>query len=274
MIYFDNAATSFYKPKVVRDCVLNSINHYTANPGRSGHFLSNQTAEKVFETREILKQFFHAENYEVVFTKNCTEALNLALFGLLKNGDHVITTCYEHNSVLRPLERLKNRGVEVTVLDCELSEVHNSIEEAIKPNTRLVVVTMVSNVLGVESNVGEIAKICKKHKILLLLDGAQACGHMCIDLENLDADMMTFAGHKGLLSLAGVGGLIIKDLRLLKPIIFGGTGTNSENLVQNAEVIEDFESGTLPVSSILSLGAGVEFLIKNFEKINKYEENL
>lgn len=274
MIYFDNAATSFYKPKEVRDCVLNSINHFTANPGRSGHFLSNQTAEKVFEAREILKQFFHAENYDVVFTKNCTEALNLALFGVLKNGDHVITTCYEHNSVLRPLERLKNCGVEVTILDCELSQVHKHIEEKIKPNTKLVVVTMASNVLGAESNVSEIAKICNKHKIFLLLDGAQACGHVDIDLENLGADMMAFAGHKGLLSLAGVGGLIVKDLRILNPLLLGGTGTNSESLKQNAEVVEDFESGTLPVSSILSLGASVKFLIKNFEKIKEYEENL
>ena len=206
MIYFDNSATSFYKPKVVKDAVVEAMNFYTANPGRSGHFLSNAVAEKVFETRENVKQFFHAEKYEIVFTKNCTEALNLAISGTLKNGDHVITTCYEHNSVLRPLESLKQDGIEVSILSCDLDLVHKEIEKNIRENTKLVVATMVSNVTGEESNILEISKVCKKHNLTLLIDGAQACGHCEIDLEKMGVDMMAFAGHKGLLALTGVGG--------------------------------------------------------------------
>jgi len=273
-IYFDNAATSFYKPIKVKNAVINAINNLTANPGRSGHKLSQNIAEIISETRENVLDFFCAKNHELIFTKNCTEAINLAILGTLKSGDHVITTCYEHNSVLRPLENLKSKGVEVTILDCDLEDFHQRFETEIKENSRMVITTFTSNVTGEICDVEAVNKICKKHNLKHLVDGAQACGHIKIDLAKIGCDMFAFAGHKGLMSLTGVGGLIVKTLQDIKPIIFGGTGTDSENLIQPTETVEGFESGTIPTISIVSLNAGVGFLKENFSKIFKKERFL
>lgn len=273
-VYFDNAATSFHKPKEVKIAVVDAMEKFTANPGRSGHTLSQRTAEMVFETRENVKEFFGAKNYDLIFTKNCTEALNLAIFGTLKKGDHVITTCYEHNSVLRPLEQLKNLGVEVTILNCDLKIFHINLEKKIRSNTRLVITTFVSNVTGEICDVESVNKICKKHNIKHLVDGAQASGHMEINLERIGCDLFAFAGHKGLLSLTGVGGLFVKNLRELCPLILGGTGTDSKNLVQPIDTIEGYESGTIPTISIISLNAGVGFLKENFSKILEKEQKI
>ena len=273
-VYLDNAATSFHKPKEVQIAVIDAIKNLTANPGRSGHDLSQKVAEKVFETRENLKDFFGAKSYELIFTKNCTEALNLAIFGTLKKGDHVITTCYEHNSVLRPLEKLKNDGIEVTILDCDLENFHEEFESKIQANTKLIITTFISNVTGEVCDVRSVNKICKKHNLKHLIDGAQASGHIEIDLNEIECDMFAFAGHKGLLSLTGVGGLFVKNLENLNPIIFGGTGTESENLTQPTDTIEGFESGTIPSISIISLNAGVNFLKENFSKILEKERKL
>ena len=274
MIYFDNAATSFYKPETVKKSVLKSINTLTVNPGRSGHKLSQKVALQIFETREIVKDFFGADSYSLIFTKNCTEALNIALRGCLNNGDHVIATCYEHNSVLRTLEYLKNKGIEVEIIEEDMDKIPIAISKKIKPNTKLVVTNMVSNVTGEMCDVEEVGKFCKENNILYLVDGAQSAGHIEIDLKKLNIDMFTFAGHKGLLSLTGVGGLLVKNLQILKPILFGGTGTESENLIQPSDSTEGFESGTIPTISIMSLNSGIEFLQKNFEIIVKKEQKL
>ena len=273
-VYLDNAATSFNKPKQVQIAVIDAIKNLTANPGRSGHYLSQKVAEKVFKTRENLKDFFGAKSYELIFTKNCTEALNLAIFGTLKKGDHVITTCYEHNSVLRPLEKLKNDGIEVTILDCDLGNFHEEFESKIQSNTKLIITTFISNVTGEVCDVRSVNKICKKHNLKYLIDGAQASGHIEIDLNEIECDMFAFAGHKGLLGLTGVGGLFVKNLENLSPILFGGTGTDSENLIQPTDTIEGFESGTIPSVSIISLNAGVSFLKENFLKILEKERKL
>lgn len=270
-VYFDNAATSLIKPKVVQTAVVEAIKNLTANPGRSGHDLSQKVAEKVFETRENLKDFFGAKSYELIFTKNCTEALNLAIFGTLKKGDHVIATCYEHNSILRPLEHLKAKGVEVTILNCDLQEFPLQLEEKIQSNTRLVITTFVSNVTGEICDIFSVGKICKKYNLKYLVDGAQACGHVEIDLEKIGADFFAFAGHKGLLSITGVGGLFVKNIEDLRPIVYGGTGTDSENLVQPNDTVEGFEAGTISTISIISLNAGIEFLKENFSKIIEKE---
>ena len=262
MIYLDNAATSLIKPPEVKMSVTDALNKYTANPGRSGHKLSQVVAEKIFDTRETLKEFFNAENYNLIFTKNCTEALNLAIFGVLNSGDHVITTCYEHNSVLRPLEELKKKGVEVTVLNCDLEQVDKFVESHIKENTKLIITTMVSNVTGDVCDVKSVSKICKQHKILYLVDGAQACGHIEINLRELGVDMLAFAGHKGLLSITGVGGLLVKNEIKITPIIYGGTGTSSESLEQPIDSVEGFESGTISSIAIISLKEGVGYLKK------------
>ena len=274
MIYFDNAATSFYKPKEVMEEINNSLNKLTANPGRSGHFLSIKAMLKVYETRENIKRFFNAKSHNVIFTKNCSEALNIAIFGLLKKGDHVIATCYEHNSVLRPLESLKEKGVEVSILNCDLKDFYKEFESEIKPNTKLVITTMISNVTGELCDVFSVGKICKQHSILYLIDAAQACGHVDINFEKLNVDILTFAGHKGLLGITGVGGLLIKENINLNHFMYGGTGTNSIDLNQPKEIPEGFEVGTIPTISIFSLNGGINFLTKNFEKIIKKEEKL
>ena len=274
MIYFDNAATSFYKPETVKKTLIKSINTLTANPGRSGHKLSQKVAMQIFETRETVKDFFNAKNYSLIFTKNCTEALNLAIRGCLNSGDHVIVTCYEHNSVLRTLEYLKSFGVEYEIVYADLKNVAEEILKKIKPNTRLVVTNMISNVTGELCDIASVSKVCKENDILYLVDGAQSSGHIEINLQDLGVDMFAFAGHKGLLSISGVGGLLVKNLNILQPIMFGGTGTESDKLLQPKGREEDFESGTIPTLSILSLKSGIEFLQKNFEIILKKEQNL
>jgi len=273
-VYFDNAATSFNKPIQVKKSVIMAMKNLTANPGRSGHDLSQKVASLICDVRENVKDFFGGNNYNLIFTKNCTEALNLAIFGTLKSGDHVITTCYEHNSVLRPLERLKNQGVEVTILDCDLEKIDEELEAKIQENTKLVITTFISNVTGEMCDVFSVNEICKKYKILHLVDGAQACGHIEINLNKIDCDLFAFAGHKGLLSLTGVGGLFVKNLENLKPIILGGTGTDSKNLIQPIDSVEGFEAGTISSISIISLGAGICFLKENFKKILEKECNL
>lgn len=274
MIYFDNAATSFYKPEQVKNILNKSINKLTANPGRSGHKLSQRIAQAIFETREAVKQFFHATDYQVLFTKNCTESLNFAIFGSLNEGDHVISTIYEHNSVLRPLEYLKSKNVEVTIIDTEMENIPNEIERNIKVNTKLIITTAISNVTGEICDIKKVGEICKKHKILYLVDGAQASGHIDINLTDANVDMFAFSGHKGLLSITGVGGLIVKNGIRLKPLLYGGTGTDSANLVQPTTIPDGLEAGTIPTIPILTLKAGIDFLSKNFENLQKFEENL
>lgn len=274
MIYLDNAATSFTKPIEVKQAVSNSINTLTANPGRSGHKLSNRVAEEIFNTRELLKEFFHAPNHEIIFTKNCTESLNLGIRGVLNSGDHVICTMYEHNSVLRTLKFLESIGVEVTILDCDMEEIADKIRDAIRPNTRLIITTHISNVTGEVCDIEGVGKICNEYGILYMVDGAQSCGHVDIDLNRCNVDLFAFAGHKGCLAITGVGGLVIKNDIKLNPIMFGGTGTESENLNQPTSIPEGLEAGTIPTIPILSLKAGVEFLKKNLDKIIKNEEKL
>lgn len=274
MIYFDNSATSFYKPDNVKQTIINSINNLTANSGRSAHTLAQNVASAVYLTRQNVKEFFGAKNYNLIFTKNCTEALNLAIMGSLNFGDHVIATCYEHNSVLRTLQHLKNKGVEVEIVFADMENIPNEIAKKIKQNTKLIITNMMSNVTGEVCDVEAVGKICKQKNILYLVDGAQSAGHTEINLEKCNIDMFTFSGHKGLLAITGVGGLIVKDLKILKPIMFGGTGSESQNLTQPTDTVEGFEAGTIPTISILSLNAGIEFLQKNFQKIQKREQKL
>ena len=274
MIYFDNAATSLIKPECVKNSVKYALENLTANPGRGGHTLSQMAGEYVYMTREKIKDFMNAKHHEVIFTKNCTEALNLAIRGILSSGDHVVTTMYEHNSVLRTLEYLKDFGVEYDTIDCDLKDFHVELKKHIKPNTKMVITTCVSNVTGDMCNIDEVGKICKDEKVIYFVDSAQAVGHVRIDIEKSKIDMLAFSGHKGFMSITGVGALIVRNDIKLKPLLFGGTGTSSENLVQPDIMPEGFESGTIPSIPIVSLYYGIDFVEKNFEKMQKYEEFL
>ena len=270
MIYFDNSATTYYKPYEVKQAVNQALNLYTANAGRGAHKLAQLSAQKIYEVREKVLNLFKAKNHTCIFTSGCTSALNLAIQGSVKQGGHIITTYLEHNSVLRPLEHLKRLGkIDYTVVE-DLSIA--SFEREILPNTYMIITTQASNVTGTQPDVLKINKLCKKYNLLHLVDTAQGAGHIFDDLN--DVDMIAFAGHKGLYGLGGVGGLVVRKGLNLNPIIFGGTGTASESLIQPNIAPEGFEAGTLPNIPIISLGAGIDYVLKNQKYILQKENKL
>ena len=232
MIYLDNAASGGRKPDQVLTAVQSSIK-VCANPGRSGHKLSIACASIVQDCRNALNMFFDGYGFDrVVFTKNCTEALNIALLGVLKKGDHVVATRMEHNSVLRPLEYLKNSGI-ITYDICPLDATGNispaEIAKRLKPNTRLVAVTSASNVNGAIPPLTQIRHALPK-QILLLCDGAQGCGHLDIKMKGAGIDLLCIAGHKGMLGIQGSGALLFSERVNPEPLTFGGSGSMSLSL--------------------------------------------
>ena len=270
MIYLDNAATTYYKPLEVKRAVNTAVNLYTANAGRGAHKLAQLSAEKIYEARQKVLDFFGAHNHECIFTSGCTSALNLAILGSVKQGGHIVTTYLEHNSVLRPLEYLKNQGkITYTVAD---SIDLKSIEQVIEDNTYMIINTWASNVTGERTDVKGINNLCKKYNLLHLVDTAQGAGHIFEDLN--DVDMIAFAGHKGLCGIGGAGGLVVKQGTNLQPIMFGGTGTMSESLIQPSTIPESFESGTLANIPIIALGAGIDYVTKNKSYIIEKEKRL
>ena len=267
MIYFDNAATGGFKPRSVVDSALSVIRYLCANPGRSGHRLSIAGADLISQTRETLGKMFFAEPDRVIFTKNCTEALNLAIFGSLKKGGHIIATTFEHNSVLRPLFNLKNQGlIELDIASPEKNlSLVEAIKEKIKNNTYLIALTAVSNVTGEIFPISEISKLCKEKNILLLVDGAQGGGHIPLTIKDSGISFLALAGHKGLYGIMGSGALILNNSVSLKPLLYGGTGTESFNLNQPESSPERFEAGTLNLPAISALNDGVKFVLENMK---------
>lgn len=278
MIYLDNSASTYIKPKEVIKAVNESLVYFTANPGRSGHKASIKTALKIEEARSHLAQHFNASSGEnVIFTQNCTSALNLAILGNVKNGGHIICTENEHNSVLRPLEHLKNKGL----IDYSVAfQTKNSlgitledIKRELTDKTFMVICNHISNVNGDEANIKEIGNFCKEKGIIFLVDGAQSCGHEKIDIKENNIDYLTFAGHKGFYAPQSIGGLIMGDIYRPEPIYFGGTGTNSLELFQPDIYPERLESGTISTPLILGLDAGLTFVENNFNDIkNKIDD--
>lgn len=278
MIYFDNAATTWPKPESVYLAVERAMREWGGNPGRSGHKMSLQAGKIIEETRFLLARLFNApEPDRIVFTMNATEAINLAMKGLLKPGDHVITGAMEHNAVARPLEALKERGVEVAKV---ASSPHTGInpldvETAIKSNTKMVVLNHASNVTGTINPIGEIGKLCRKQRIVFLVDAAQTAGNIPIDVQNMNIDLLAFPGHKGLLGPQGVGGLYLSPGVSPLPIKEGGTGSESQSLLQPQLSPDRYESGTPNTPGIAGLGAGVKFLLQEgLGKIQAKENNL
>lgn len=276
MIYLDNGATTNKKPNSVILAMLDGITKYSANPGRSGHALSLEVAEKIMETRQNIADFFGCPSVEnVIFTSGCTEALNLAILGYAKAGGHVIATVFDHNSTLRPLFYLKEQGIiELDVISPKNPEkiTLDDIKNAVKPNTYMVVNTHISNVDGAETDVDQIGNFCHQNNILYLVDAAQSAGHKQINMQKSHINLLAIAGHKGLFASQGVGALLINSKTLPKPIKFGGTGTDSISVIQPTEPPECFESGTIATPNILSLNEGINFCRKNLQKIqNKIE---
>ncbi|HTY09000.1 MAG TPA: aminotransferase class V-fold PLP-dependent enzyme [Candidatus Edwardsbacteria bacterium] len=264
MIYLDNASTSFPKPENVYREMDRCLRRYCANPGRGGHAMAKAAGEAVFRTRTLLAAFFNIDRPErVIFTKNTTEALNIAIRGTLKHGDHVVTTSLEHNSVMRPLKHLaRERGIAISVVrgDAFGTISARAVERKIRGNTALIVCTLSSNVNGAIMPTGEIGAVARRHGITFLADAAQGAGTIPVDVQDLGIDLLAFPGHKSLLGPQGTGGLYVGQGIKVAPLMQGGTGTTSEIPYQPTAFPEALECGTLNTPGIVGLGAAIEYI--------------
>jgi len=277
-IYFDNAATSWPKPPAVRAALDEYFSDAGGNPGRSGHRMSIAAARLVEGSREVLAEFFNAEDpSHIVFTQNATHAINIALYGLVRPGDHVVTTTTEHNSVMRPLRHLEMSGIELTVVPCRRDGTLdiNRLNDALRLDTRLLVTTHGSNVTGTLFPIEAIAALARARNVRYLVDAAQTAGAIPIDIREIGVDLLAFSGHKGLLGPTGTGGLYIREGVLLSPLMRGGTGSDSAHEVQPEFMPDIHESGTLNVAGIAGLGAGVRFLREiGVHSVRAHEQDL
>lgn len=281
MIYFDNAATSWPKPAAVPQAMTAFLEQVGANPGRSGHRLSVEAARTIYDTRQALADLFNAPDpMRVVFGHNITEALNLALRGLLQPGDHVITSSVEHNSVMRPLRWLEQQGVALSVLPCSPQGFldPDDIEAAIRPHTKLIVLNHASNVAGGLLPVAEAGRIARQHGLLLLVDTAQTAGAYPIDMQQDNIDLLAFTGHKSLYGPTGTGGLIFGERVVAEgilPLHLGGTGSRSEAEFQPDFLPDRFESGTPNAVGLAGLLAALHWLQdKSVDAIRQHETSL
>jgi len=281
MIYFDNAATSYPKPKEVGQAMMYFLEKVGATPGRSGHRLSIEAGRILYQARESLAELFNVDDpLRIIFTLNVTEALNLALKGLLRPGDQVITSSMEHNSVMRPLRELEKKGVEVKVVSCSPKGFlePQDIEKSIRKNTRLIVLNHGSNVIGTLLPIIEVGKIARKYNILFLVDTAQTAGCYSLDIRKDNIDLLAFTGHKALYGPPGTGGLIIGervDTKKLTPLKEGGTGSHSEFEEQPDFLPDIYESGTPNIVGLNGLKEGVRFVLaEGVDKIHQHEKNL
>jgi cysteine desulfurase family protein len=278
MVYLDNAATSHPKPAVVVDAVVDALTAHNANPGRSGHARALAAARIVLEGRERLAALLGVSDpLSIIYCFNCTDALNLAIKGVLRRGDHVIASMAEHNSVLRVLTELSDRRqIDLTLLptNAEGEMEPSAIEGALTRSTRLVALTQASNVTGALQPVKEVGSFCTRKGLLFLVDGAQTLGAMPVDVEALGCHLYAFPGHKGLLGPQGTGGLYIRPGLTLHTLREGGTGASSDSMRQNAEGPERYESGTLNLPGIAGLSAGAQYVSGRADEIARHERLL
>ena len=275
MIYLDNAATTSPKPQSVINSVSNAMRKYSINSGRGGYKTARDTEEMIYSVRDTVATFLDAESAEnVVFTQNCTTALNIALFGLLKSGDHVVISPFEHNAVLRPLNQLAQIGVEYTIADCvaDMDNCKKAFERCIRKNTVAVVCTHASNVCGAVLPLSELSDLCREYGLHFIVDGAQTAGILPISVQKSKIDCLAVATHKGLYAPTGTG-LLVTD-STPNPLIYGGTGGDSMSPTQPKEIPERYESGTLNPVMIAGIGAGVKFVSPMQEQIYKHEMRL
>ncbi len=281
MIYFDNPATSWPKPPQVIEAMDRFMEEVGANPGRSGHSRSIEAARIIFETREALSALFHVrDSSRTVFTLNATESINLALKGLLKTGDHVITSSMEHNSVMRPLRALERKGVELTVAPCFDDGTLDpaEVERRVQSNTKMIVLNHASNVTGTLLPIIAVGEIARAHDLFFLVDAAQTAGACPINVEKDKIDLLAFTGHKSLYGPQGTGGLVVgervKENEMI-PLKQGGTGSRSEFEEQPDFLPDCFESGTPNGVGLAGLLAGVQFILgEGVEAIRQNEMTL
>lgn len=277
-VYLDNASTTFPKPQNVATSMYNFLTNMGGNPGRSNHDNSLQSNRLLLETRMQISNFFNYKKIEnVIFTNNITTSLNTLIFGACKQGDHVITSSMEHNSVLRPLISLKdNNIIELDIITANkhgFLDIH-SIRENIKKNTKFIILSHASNVIGSIQPIKEIGELCKKNNIFFILDTAQSAGVLDVNFDEFNLSALAFTGHKSLFGPQGVGGFIIDDKLndICNPYILGGTGSLSHSLIQPDFLPDKYESGTLNMPGIIGLKEGITF-IENEGLNTIYEKN-
>lgn len=267
LIYLDNAATSWPKPPQVAESMNRYMNICGGNPGRSGHKLSLEAGRVVYETRELVAELFSSPDpLRVILTNNATHALNIAIKGILKPGDKVVTTAVEHNSVMRPLRALESCGVEVVIAPCSTDGAldMSAFQNAVSSGAKLAVVNHASNVTGTLQDISKATEIAHKAGALILIDAAQAAGVMPINMQKMGIDLLAFTGHKGPLGPQGTGGLVIGenvDTSVMSTIMEGGTGSRSDSERQPEDLPDKYEAGTPNGVGIAGLGAGIKFVL-------------
>ena len=277
MIYFDNAATTMRKP----DCVVQAVTEALCamgNSGRGVHEGALSASRIIYDSRIALAELFGAESPErIAFTANSTQALNIAIKGVLNPGDHVITTALEHNSVLRPLYELEERGVLLTILPADKAGNvrYEDFEQEIRPNTRAIVTTHGSNLTGNLLDIGRLGGIAKKYGLLYIVDASQTAGVFDIDVQQMHIDILCFTGHKGLLGPQGTGGLYVRDGVEVRPLLSGGSGVQTYLRSHPAQMPTALEAGTLNGHGIAGLGAAVRHILDTgMETIRQKEQAL
>ncbi|MFZ2540045.1 MAG: aminotransferase class V-fold PLP-dependent enzyme [Oscillospiraceae bacterium] len=263
MLYFDNAATTFPKPKSVINAVTSALINYGGNPGRGGHNMAMRVSEKIFSIRKIVAEFFNADIENVAFTQNCTMSLNIAIKGVLNSGDHILCSCLEHNSVIRPIVKLYNDG-KITydiakVYDNDIDTI-NSFKLLIKENTKAIVCTHASNVSGKKMPIKQLGKLCKDNGLIFIVDAAQTAGVFPIDMQDFNINILCMPGHKSLYGITGSGIIILNHIAKINTILEGGTGSVSVELVQPDFCPDRLEAGTSNTAGIFSIGAGINFI--------------
>ena len=274
MIYFDNAATSLQKPEAVIEAVAEAMKSL-GNASRGAHSAALGSNRMVYETRKLLAELFHIDDpSRIAFTMNATESLNIAIAGIFRPEDHVITTVMEHNSVLRPLYRMEESGTELSFLQADKKGniSYEELENAIRSNTRAVICTHASNLTGNVLDLEKIGEICKKHRLLFLVDASQTAGIIPIDVQKMKISVLCFTGHKGLLGPQGTGGIYVAPEINIRPLVVGGSGVQSYLKTQPDEMPARLEAGTLNAHGIAGLHAAVSYIIeKGVEQIYQEE---
>lgn len=277
MIYLDNAATTMKKPQCVIDAVVSAMTHM-GNAGRGASEAALDASRIIYDTREKISDLFNLQNpSRVAFTCNSTESLNTAIKGILTSDDHAITTALEHNSVLRPLFELESKGMGLSVVPCDENGNidYNDFEKLIQENTKAIVCTHGSNLVGNLLDVKKIGEIAKKHNLVFIVDASQSAGVFPIDMQDMNIDILCFTGHKGLLGPQGTGGLCVREGINVRPLKVGGSGINTFSKTQPEVMPTILEAGTLNGHAIAGLNAALNYLKEEgIENIQKREEEL
>ena len=277
MIYMDNAATTMHKPQAVIDAVVAAMSSM-GNAGRGANEASLSASRVIYDTREKLCRFFHGTSpRQIVFTNNSTESLNIAIKGLLDPGDHVITTMLEHNSVLRPLYEMEQKGVALTIIKSNEKGTFDirDMEEAIRPETKMIICTNGSNLTGNHIDVKKVGELAHRHGLLFVVDASQTAGVFPIDVQDMQIDVLCFTGHKGMLVPQGIGGMYVREGLQIRPLKSGGSGVQTYSKTHPTEMPTALEAGTLNGHGIAGLGAAVSYLMETgIDHIRAREQEL